>query len=233
MSRKKAVQEMAALFQRYRLTCDQAISYAKEAREQVGLRPPKRPDKQKKLPTRDEIRRFLQVVEQQNIEDKLMMKILLYMGIRVSELVKIRMDDIDFTPGQEKIYTTRKAGRNLYLAIPVQMTDILKLYHQNHRDQVYLFESRIGNHKALTTEAIRKKMRKYREQAGVGTHFHPHTFRHALLTYLAGKGWTPHELQQISGHASPDTLRHYVHMNPEITRQNLNREIAELEGGIG
>jgi integrase len=69
-------------------------------------------------------------------------------------------------------------------------------------------------------------------EAGLDETFHPHNFRHLLLTTLGGDGWTDTELQNVSGHRSRTSLDSYIQKNPERIRTQYNDSINRLMGEV-
>lgn len=229
---KAAVKEMIKLIQKYGLTYDQISEVCKQARKELKIARPKRRQIQSQLPTFNEIRQFFKIIETKSLVDKLMMKFLFYTGIRTFELVNIEIKNIDFSViGKEKIWIRRKGGTDSYILIPEVLKDMLKLYLETEaKKNVYLFES--SYHKKYTERGIRKKIERYRAEAGISHNVRAHNFRHAILSYLGGKGWRQQQLKNISGHSSTTSLDIYVERNPETVREIYNDAIYSLEKEI-
>ncbi len=232
----KAVDELCSVICKYQLTYAEYVQYSKEARERTQLQRPKDKATVKPVPSMDDVAKFLNVVERQSVKDALMIKILLYMGIRSIELVRIKVDDLDLTPGQERIFVHRKGGRDKWFVIPAKLAPLLRMYMELAKDNVYLFESGYGKdkfrHKPYDCRSIRNLIQKYREEAGIGDIIHAHNFRHLLLTTLAAQGWSDSELMLISGHDSRTSLDRYIYQNPEKIRKQINESLSSSMAGV-
>lgn len=228
--RRLAVDAMIALIREYELSYDEFIECGKLAREAMELTRPGRKQVVKPIPSLDDVKKFMGVIERASTTDALMMKLLLVMGIRSVELVRIRIEDIDTTPGAERIFVRRKGGLDKWFVIPAKLSGLLRMYLESAQKQVYLFES--GYHQPYTTRAIRMKIQRYRQQAGIGDVIHAHNFRHLILTLLAAEGWSDSELQLVSGHSSRTSLDRYLHNNPEMIRGKINQAVNRMLGEI-
>ncbi len=222
----KAAKEFAAIINKHKLTYEQANDAMKQARQDCKLTRSKRPPVQPKVPSFDSIKKLFDLISTKSSKDKLMMNVLLYMGIRSCELVRISIEDIDLSPGQEKLFAHRKGGHDKYLSIPKILVEQLRLYLDNNTKNVFLFESRY--HKAYTERAIRKKLQNYREEANLGSELTAHSFRRTLCTYLANEGWNEQQLMLVSGHDDSKSLKHYILKNPEMIRNQYNQAVNNL-----
>lgn len=228
--KNRVVAAMVELIKEHQLSYEEFVECGKHAREMMQLNRPRRKNVMKPIPSLDEVKKFLGIIERADTSDALMIKLLLFLGIRSVELTRIRIEDIDTTPGAERIFMHRKGGQDKWFVVPGKLSSLLRMYLSGCEKQVYLFES--GYHRAYTTRAIRSKIQKYREQAGIGDVLHAHNFRHMLLTLLAAEGWTDSELQLVSGHASRTNLDKYTHLNPELIRVKLNGSLDRVMGGL-
>lgn len=230
---KKVVNELVKIIQNNKLTYDQFNNACRAARKVCELEVPSRSGKNKKLPTFDEIKKFFALISRENIIDKLMIKMLLYMGLRSCEICSLEIKDIDFSvPGKERVYVHRKGGLNKEFVIPRQLIETLQLYLATEgRGNKFLFESKYRQKYA--ERSIRHKFQKYRIKAGIDSHISPHDFRRALITYLSSMGWTSRQIKLVSGHSSTSSVDIYDLNNPESIRSKLNDTIADLEKALG
>jgi len=179
-------------------------------REQLGVEVPK--SGQKKLPvvpSEAEIRRYYEVVWQaRNIQDMLIIKTLLYTGIRVGELIKIQLVDVDLDRCQIRI-NQGKGKKDRVVPFPSRFQETLALHisHMQTKKATYLFESRLK--KAYSDRGIRKILSRYAKAAGLAKPISPHKLRHFLLTWLKKQGIDDALLQPYSGHASRQSLEVY------------------------
>jgi integrase len=228
MKRKKTaiVKDLVNIIRQDELSYQEFIQLCKEARDITQLKAENKYQEVKPVPTIEDCRKFINVIDKQNPKDSLMIKMLVYLGIRSAELVNIKMSDIELSPGEEKVFLNRKAGRNKWAVIPEKIASLLRLYCSSLSNNLYLFES--AYHKPYTTRALRMKIQKYREEAGLGDIIHAHNFRHLLLTLLAANGWSDSELQLVSGHDARSSLDRYIYKNPETIRTKINGAINNM-----
>jgi integrase/recombinase XerD len=101
------------------------------------------------------------------------MKLLFYTAVRVSELVRIKVTDVDLDGCQ--IFINRgKGARGRYILFPASFRLVLKSHLQQRPEHRYLFETHRGG--PFTTRRIQQIVQRYREQAGITQPVHPHLF---------------------------------------------------------
>jgi integrase/recombinase XerD len=166
----------------------------------------------KRLPellTNDELKRFYDATWKGfNRFHVVMLKLLLFTGIRNAELAEIMLADVDLD--QMKIRITQgKGGQDRYVLFPQYFRGELAQYVaiQQEKGAVYLFES--NRMTKFTTRWIREITKKYARNAGITKRIHPHLFRHQILTYLTSKGIIDAKIQLISGHKNRESLSIY------------------------
>lgn len=162
-----------------------------------------------KLLTNDELKRFYEAVRQGfNRVHVIMLKLLLFTGIRNAELSNIKLTDI--TLGQMKIRITKgKRVQDRYVLFPPHFRGELTQYvaAQKEEEAEYLFES--NRNAKFTTRWIREITKKYAMLASITKRIHPQLFRHQILTYLTSKGIVDAKIQLISGHRDRESLSIY------------------------
>ena len=172
--------------------------------------------KDKKLPyvpTEEEICKYYEAVwKSRNMKHVLMIKTLLYTGVRVSELVHIKLSDIDFDSCQIKIIEG-KGKKDRIVPFPDAFKEILAIHVHNMRGKgcQYLFES--SWKKQYTDRGIRKILEGYSREAGMEHSISPHVLRHFLFTWLKKQGIDDALIQPYSGHESRKSLEIYSKMS--------------------
>jgi integrase/recombinase XerD len=170
----------------------------------------------KQLPdllTQDELKHFYTAVWNGfNRDHVVMLKLLLFTGIRNAELANINLDDVDLTQTRIRI-DQGKGGKDRYVLFPPYFRGELAMYIsiQKEKGAVYLFES--NRMSKFTTRWIRGIVKKYAESAGITKRIYPHLFRHQILTYLTSKGIVDAKIQLISGHKNRESLSIYQDMS--------------------
>jgi integrase/recombinase XerD len=154
------------------------------------------------------------------LRDKAMLELMYATGIRVSELVHLKMNDINWQVGY--LVTMGKGGKSRIVPIGKSAYDCLSQYVEKSRpvfiqgrqnDVLFLNKSGQG----LTRQGFWKIVKKYVLQAGLKKKVHPHTFRHSFATHLLEGGADLRSVQMMLGHADISTTQIYTH----VTRERL------------
>lgn len=171
-----------------------------------------RPPAPKKLPellSDKEVSRFYDAVwSASDRTHVVMIKLLLFTGIRNAELANLKLGDVDLDACTLRVQQG-KGKKDRYVPFPRSFRGELSQYieSQQARGASYLFET--NRLDKFTTRWIRGIIKRYAEQAGIEKRIYPHLFRHQLLTHLAKKGIIDAKLQLISGHGARKSLEIY------------------------
>ena len=182
-------------------------------RSELEVEVPKAEKKLPQIPTEEEIKRYYEAVWQaRNVQDMVIIKTLLYTGVRVSELVKIKLEDVDFERCQIRI-NDGKGGKDRIVPFPVSFKEVLAMHvdQMSQKKATYLFES--SWKRKYTTRGIHKILAKYAEAAGLSKPISPHQLRHFLLTWLKKQGIDDALIQPYSGHSSRQSLEVYSRLS--------------------
>jgi len=168
--------------------------------------------KEKRLPellTDQELAGFYDTVfSARNRKHAVMIKLLIFTGVRNAELAGMRITDVDLESLRIRI-EQGKGKKDRYVLIPASFRGELMQYieSQHEKRATYLFES---NHlKPFSTRRIRQIVKQYAENAGITKRVYPHLFRHQLITYLTRHGIISPKLQLLSGHSEEKSLAVY------------------------
>lgn len=165
------------------------------------------------VPTEEELKRYYDIVWQaREMKHMILIKVLLYTGVRVNELVNIKLQDIDFTNCQIRI-NLGKGSKDRIVPFPINFRETLMLYANNEitSGAIYLFES--NRKKAFTTRGIRKILANYTEKAQMQQSLSPHKLRHFLFTWLKKQGIDDALIQPYSGHETRQSLEVYSRLS--------------------
>lgn len=179
------------------------------------------------VPTEADLRRYYEVVWQaQNMADLVLIKTLLYTGVRVSELVHIRLTDVDLDRCQIRI-NHGKGGKDRVVPFPPPFKETLALHIAGMRKQraAYLFES--SRKRPYTDRGVRKILARYAEAAGLRS-LSPHQLRHFLLTWLKKQGLDDALIQPYSGHSSRQSLEIYSRLALEDAQAEYNQVMTRF-----
>jgi integrase/recombinase XerD len=177
------------------------------------------------VPSDDEIRRYYQAVwAGQDLQDAVLIKLLLYTGVRVSELVNIRLTDVDCAHCQIRI-TDGKGGKDRMVPFPRSFAEVLAHHIQGMRAKraTYLFES--SWKRKYSEWGAREMVARYGRAAGLTERISPHTLRHFLLTWLKKQGIDDALIQPYSGHAHRQSLEVYSRLAIEAAQKQYDQVI--------
>lgn len=157
--------------------------------------------------------------------DVVLIKTLLYTGVRVSELVAIRLSEVDLDRCQIRV-TAGKGQQDRIVPFPAAFKEVLALHLEGMttRGASHLFES--SWKQPYSDRGVRKLLARYAAAAGLPHPLSPHQLRHFLLTWLKKQGIDDALIQPYSGHASRQSLEIY-------SRLAIGEAQAEYDQVIG
>ena len=145
-------------------------------------------------------------------------------GLRVSELVNLKISDLFFKEGF--IMVAGKGGKQRIVPVNESVVKAVALYSHDRAglkickgQDDFLFLSRRGS--KLTREMIFIMVCKYAEAAGITKKISPHTFRHSFATHLVENGADLRVVQQMLGHESILTTEIYTHLDTKKWQGNI------------
>ena len=178
------------------------------------------PKVEKKLPnylSYNEIETMLEVPDtfkNNSLRDKLIIEILYSTGIRVSELVNIKVKDIDFYNNQ--ILILGKGNKERYVIFGNTLKDMLKEYISIKSDSEYLITNKYN--KKMSTRSIEEIVKKIVKIDGIKNKVTPHTIRHTFATHMLNEGADLRVVQEVLGHENLKTTEVYTHVSNERLR---------------
>jgi integrase/recombinase XerD len=182
---------------------------ARRVRKLCHLLPTRKGRKLPRILTAEEFRRFYQAVDQaDDVQHALMLRLLFFTAVRVSELCNIQVADVDLEGCKIRV-NQGKGSKDRYVLFGKGFATALRTHLAAHLCNRWLFQTR--RHSKYTTRRVQQIVKVYAEQAGVKAT--PHTFRHQAITWLTRhSGLADAELQLITGHAKRETLAVYQHV---------------------
>jgi integrase/recombinase XerD len=221
------VGQFARLVRKAGLDYDGWRYVAKRVREACDLTPAKKGRKLPRVLTADEFRKFYAVVDKaDDVQHALMLRLLFFTAVRVSELCGIAVADVDLE--QCKIRVNQgKGSKDRYVLFGKGFATALRTHVAAHPNNRWLFQTRRNTE--YTTRRVQQIVKVYAERAGVRAT--PHTFRHQAITWLTRhSGLADAELQLITGHARRETLAvyQYVALDADL-EQKYQQTMRDVE----
>lgn len=160
--------------------------------------------------------------EPQELRDRAMLELLYATGLRVSELVTLRVRDVNISAGY--LLALGKGSKERLVPLGESAGRAVETYLsfgreklRRGRDTEALFLSRLGD--SMTRQAFWNLIKKRAREAGIRTAISPHTLRHSFATHLLENGADLRSVQIMLGHADLATTQIYTH----VTRERLRR----------
>lgn len=182
-----------------------------------------RPKRNKTIPvilTPEEIKRMIESTS--NIKHRLILKILYGCGLRVSEGVNIKKEDINSTENLIHIRLA-KGKKDRFVKIPESIKKELESYCSLN-DSEFLFPSNRGG--KLTTATIQAIVEQSAKRANISKEVYPHLLRHSFATHLLEQGTDLRIIQKLLGHADIRTTQMYT----QISQQSIKNVRSPLDG---
>ena len=187
---------------------------------------PKRPQRIPALLTRTEVAAILDACDKPRY--RTMLTVCYGCGLRLSEVLALRVGDID---GERKLLRIEqgKGAKDRLVPLSPTLLEALRAYWRLYRPREWLFSGRCGE--ALSPTALQKAYTRAKRQAGITKPGGIHALRHAYATHQLAAGLNVERLQRLMGHSSIQTTLRYVHWLPSAREGEGSLDlIAQLEG---
>lgn len=178
--------------------------------------------------TTEEIDRIIASVDDstpKGLRDRAMLEVLYSCGLRVSELISLRMQDLFFGEGYVRV--VGKGDKQRLVPISATARDRIQQYLEVRRSsragEEVLFLNNRG--KQLTRVMVFTVLKQAVRQAGIEKSISPHTFRHSFATHLLEGGASIRQVQEMLGHESILTTEIYTHLDSSHLRQTVEEHL--------
>lgn len=174
---------------------------------------PKKPAQLPKVISATDIKKLFDVTK--NLKHNLMLKTCYGMGLRVSEIVNIKITDIDSKTMQ--VFIERAKGKkDRYANLPESILEQLRTYYKLYKPQKYLFEGLQGEQYSIRSvqQVFKNAMRKARINKTIGIH----GLRHSFATHLLENGTDIKFIQELLGHNDIKTTLRYTHVSEQCLK---------------
>ena len=181
-------------------------------RQKIKIPYPKRNKTIPVILTSEEVKKLIEST--QNIKHRLIIKILYGCGLRVSEVINLKKEDIDFNERLIKIRLA-KGRKDRFVNIPNSVFNELNNYYELVNED-FLFPSNRGG--KLTTKTIQLIIKNSARRAGIKKNIHPHTLRHSFATHLLENGTDLRIIQKLLGHSDIKTTQIYLSVSNQLIK---------------
>jgi integrase/recombinase XerD len=182
---------------------------------------------------RDEIERMEDAARTER--DKLIVRLMADTGLRVGELVGLRVSDLLERDRNHFIRVRGKGSRERLVPIPRLYRRLVKYAERGRPDDsvsdrlfIALRRRPNGDYEALTTSGVAQLIRHLAKSAGVKKRVYPHLLRHSYATWALTRGMNPIQLAQILGHSSLAMIQNvYSHLSPSDAYEAMLRALSD------
>jgi integrase/recombinase XerD len=170
-----------------------------------------RPRKPQKLPQVLSEEEVVQLIHQtQNLKQKALLMTSYSAGLRVSELISLKVKNID--SGRMTILIEQGKGRkDRFVPLSTKLLEVLRQYYQKYTPKEYLFENEQGA--PLSTRTAQAILHQAKEAAGIHKRGSIHLLRHSYATHLLEAGTDIRYIQAFLGHGNLKTTMRYTHVS--------------------
>lgn len=154
--------------------------------------------------------------------DKVMLEILYVTGIRVTELVSLRIDDVNFSAGYIRV---KKKNSERHIPLGNRSMKLLKEYMEKVRPLLIRTEEEKSlfintNGQKMTRQGYWKILKQYKEQAKIDKDITPHTIRHSFAVHMLQNGIEVKRVQELLGHTDVASTMMYTQMAESLPKED-------------
>ncbi|WCO03465.1 tyrosine-type recombinase/integrase [Psychroserpens ponticola] len=169
-----------------------------------------RPKRDKVLPTVLSQNEVIELIAKtKNLKHRTIIALLYSAGLRISELINLKIDDININRKQF-IIKKAKGRKDRYAPLAEHLLPLLRNYMITYEPETYLIEGKPGF--KYSSSSVSKFLHKAASQCRLKVRVTPHTLRHSYATHLLENGVGLRHIQSLLGHAKPETTMIYTHV---------------------
>lgn len=181
---------------------------------------PKKPSILPKVISTKDIKQLFEVTT--NLKHNTMLKLCYGMGLRVSEIVNLKITDID--SGNKQVFIERAKGKkDRYANLPNSILGQLRAYYVAYKPKKYLFEGQYGEQ--YSTRSAQQVFKLALKKANINKDVGIHGLRHSFATHLLESGTDVKFIQELLGHNDIQTTLRYIH----VSEQSLKKVKSPLD----
>ena len=169
-----------------------------------------RPRRSRQLPSVLSQEEVLSIIQStQNLKHRAIIALLYSCGLRISELINMKLDDFHIERKQ-LIVKNGKGRKDRYVSLTDSFLPLLSNYYHSYKPKIYFVEGQNGG--KYSAESVRQFLRKSCLNAKIKKNVTPHTLRHSYATHLLENGVDIRYIQSLLGHSKPETTMIYTHV---------------------
>ncbi len=161
-----------------------------------------------------------------NLKHRAIIALLYSCGLRISELLNLKLSDINIDRMQ-LIVKNSKGRKDRYVSLAEHFVPLLSNYYHTYSPKVYFVEGQNGS--TYSAESVRQFIKRSCKAAKIKKPVTPHTLRHSYATHLLENGVDIRYIQELLGHAKPETTMIYTHVSRKDLLQISNPLDAALQ----
>lgn len=170
--------------------------------------------KKNKLPivlSQEEVQKMFDVCE--NLKHKVILTILYACGLRVSELINLKWENIDRSRMVINIIDA-KGGKDRQVMLPIQLIDLLEKYYRVYNPKIYVLGGQVKEQ--YTSRSVGEVVKQLALKAGINKRVYTHLMRHNSFTHMVENGVDINLIQRLAGHSSVKTTNIYLHTSHNL-----------------
>ena len=157
-----------------------------------------------------------------NLKHNTMLKLCYGMGLRLSEIINLKITDIDSNNMQVFIEKS-KGKKDRYVNLPQSVLEQLRMYYKAYRPKKFLFEGQAGGQ--YSARSVQKVFKNALQRAGINKQVGIHSLRHSYATHLLEQGTDIRFIQELLGHNDIKTTLIYT----DVTNKNIRNISSPLD----
>lgn len=159
-----------------------------------------------------------------NLKHKVIICLLYSAGLRLSELLYLKINDIDIPNKIIHIHQAKDKNERTVMLSPT-LLEKLQQYYQKYNPKQYVFEGQSGE--VYTGKSVQQVVKQAAAKAGIIIPVTPHCLRHSFASHLLENGTDIHHVQELMGHQSIKTTENYLHTS-EFSKSNIQSPLDTL-----
>ncbi len=155
-----------------------------------------------------------------NFKSKLMLKLLYSSGLRVSELTKLRYEDIHFDEKTGIVHQGKGKKDRMFILSQEVIDNLITFQKKQNKTKGYIFIN--NKNLPISTRNIQKLIKNSARKANINKNVTPHKLRHSFATHLLEAGTNIRMIQELLGHSNLQTTQIYTHISREQIKKVIN-----------